>query len=132
MECFGFFSQNQKTDRVTLQETVKRNGHKRQSSKLSGRVFSRSEPLVITMMNVFAPSIRGEIEIVRQQIGQLSRGLSPEDALHNMRLLRNSMFLLQVVVKSKTKYNILRFKPRDFEFRNSLNILMVGISFRLM
>jgi hypothetical protein len=84
------------------------------------------------MMNVFAPSIRGEIEIVRQQIGQLSRGLSPEDALHNMRLLRNSMFLLQVVVKSKTKYNILRFKPRDFEFRNSLNILMVGISFRLM
>jgi len=34
-------------------------------------------------------------------------------------LLRNSTFLLQVVVESKTKHNILRFKQHDFEFRNS-------------
>jgi len=76
LERFGFFGQNKKTDCVTLQETIKRNGHNHESSKLSGRVFSSSEPVVITMMNVFAPSLRGETEILRQQIGQLSGGLS--------------------------------------------------------
>jgi hypothetical protein len=34
--------------------------------------------------------------------------------------------LLQVAVKSKTKYNILRFKLHDFEFRNSLKNAKVG------
>jgi len=42
------------------------------------------------------------------------------------RLLRNSDFLLQVVVRSKQRYNILRFKPHDFEFRNSLKNVKVG------
>jgi hypothetical protein len=35
-------------------------------------------------MNLFSPSIRGEIEILRQQIGQLSRALSREDTLHDI------------------------------------------------
>jgi hypothetical protein len=47
------------------------------------------------MMNVFAPSIRGEIEILRQQIGQLSRGLSREDALHDILVVGISFRLMQ-------------------------------------
>jgi hypothetical protein len=46
------------------------------------------------MMNVFAPSIRGEIKILRQQIGQLSRGLSGEDALHNILMVGISFRLM--------------------------------------
>jgi len=84
LECVAFVSQNEKTNCVTLQETIKRNGHKRLSGRLSARVFGGTEPLVVTAVSVFAPSIRGKIEILRQQIGQLSRGLSREDTLHDI------------------------------------------------
>ena len=47
------------------------------------------------MMNVFAPSIRGEIEILRQQIGQLSRRFSRENPLHDIRVIGISFRLMQ-------------------------------------
>ena len=77
-----------------MQETIKRNWHKRQSGKLSGRVFSSSEPLIIAVMSVFAPSIWGEIEILGQQIGQLSRDLGREDALHDILVVGISFRLM--------------------------------------
>jgi len=46
------------------------------------------------MVNVFAPGVRGEIEILRQQIGELSWGFSREDTLHDILVVGVSFRLM--------------------------------------
>jgi hypothetical protein len=44
--------------------------------KLGGRVLPSSQPVVVATVNVFAPGVRSEPEIIGQQTGKVSRSLS--------------------------------------------------------
>ena len=64
-------------------------------NNLRGGVFRGSEPFVVTAVNVLAPAIGAEIEVLREQPGKLGRGFPGEDAFHNVLVTCISLRLVQ-------------------------------------
>src|SRR4029077_1760280 len=54
---------------------------------LGGRGFSSSEPVVVATISILAPCIWSKSEIICQQIGELGRGFSGEDPLHQILMI---------------------------------------------